>query len=73
MDFEPDSVPQLHIITITVDEEDNSPQIDLADVPPAAAICLFEQAAEALRDMLVPPTITFKNEVIYNPIYFDED
>lgn len=61
-------IPPFHFITMVIDPEMHSPQIDLGQIPPHAAIVFFRQAAQALEDLLCPPTITFDGQVIYDAI-----
>ena len=53
------------IITIALDG-DEEPSVDLGGISPYAAITILESVAETLRDLVMPPKVTYKDRVIVN-------
>lgn len=74
---EQDSLRQLfpHCITITWEEDDEcTPIVNLDDTPPLLALTMFQMICQALSARVIPPTISYGGEVIFEPIgFFDED
>lgn len=65
-------VADYHVITLVVNTSTPSPQLDIGDIPPQAAITFLEQAAAALKEVLHPPTVIYEGMRIYGPDYGDE-
>jgi hypothetical protein len=57
--------PHYDIITISLDG-DEEPSVDLGNISPYAAITILESVAETLRDLVMPPKVTYKDRVIVN-------
>lgn len=54
----------INVITITIDNEEYAPRVDLGSVNIPTAIQVFEAVAELLKDMLPMPTVTFEGDII---------
>ena len=57
-------LPNFHMITVMV-TPNSPPQVDLGDVPPEIALCIFQQAVIALEELMTLPTIMYEGEVIF--------
>ena len=70
---EPDNLPDISIITVVFDGEDQAPRVDLGMVPPQIAIVAFSKAIEALEVLVPSPTIVYDDEVIYSEFILPDD
>lgn len=62
-----------YVITILIRSESPVPDVDLGQIPIAEAILLFEEIADELRSMRVPPKISMDGEVIFDLGYGEDD
>ena len=58
------------VISIVIDKAKDAPEIDLGDCPPVLAISIFQQAIEALEQIMPIPTITYNGSVIASEITY---
>ena len=69
MNYEDDDLPKLHALTIVWEEGANCPpQVDLGEMSPWVAITLLNMVAESLELVLHPPTIRYKDDIIFEAI-----
>lgn len=54
----------LHIITITYDNTTQTPEMDLGDCPPWAALALLKSAQEMLQMLIPPVNVTYKGRLV---------
>lgn len=67
-----EDLPDLQVITIMYSVNDSAPPIvDLGLANPWLAVTLFNQVSEYLQMTLVPPTISYGGNVIFEAV--DED
>lgn len=66
-DISEDFLSRYHVITLTINTDKPSPELDIGDIPPQAAITFLDQASSALREVLRPPTVRYDGVVIYGP------
>lgn len=57
-----------YVITIIIRPENPVPDVDLGQIPISEAIVLFEETAELLREMRMPPRISVDGETILDPL-----
>lgn len=54
----------LHIITITYDSSTQTPDMDLGDTPPWAALALLRSAQDMLQMLIPPVNVTYKGRLV---------
>lgn len=66
-----DELEQNYVITIIVRPESPVPDVDLGKIPISEAIVLFEEIADLLREMRIPPRISIDGEMILGSVFDD--
>lgn len=68
-----DPIPEIHVITLTINTEKHGPELDIGDMSPQSAITFLHQAADTLEQILHLPKITYRGETVFEVICGDHD
>lgn len=60
-----DPIPEVHVITLVINTEKHAPELDIGDIPPQSAVTFLRQAADTLTQILHPPKITYRGDIVF--------